>query len=149
MGYCIYTGASAILEDAKSGNKAAHATLQTFLRALNAGMQLCPLLERSLNIIIKGMTSAPSPRRENQIDQSLQQPQHLGLGSSATDIAPMPPVSYGYIPAFPYLDPVGFSGGLHGNLAQDDGSMGLGFSTGLDCFPELHFDLEGFVGAPI
>ncbi|RYP18153.1 hypothetical protein DL765_004079 [Monosporascus sp. GIB2] len=55
MGYCIYTGASAILQDAKSGQRAAHGILRTYLRALNAGMKKCPLLERSLHIIVKGL----------------------------------------------------------------------------------------------
>lgn len=64
MGYCIYTGASAILEDAKSGQGAAHGILRTYLRALNTGMRKCPLLERSLHIIVKGLNrvDAESPR---------------------------------------------------------------------------------------
>ena len=75
MGYCIYTGASAILEDAKSGQLAAHGILRTYLRALNAGMRKCPLLERSLNIIVKGLNRADPAtpniaRTTNRADES-------------------------------------------------------------------------------
>ncbi|KAK8129176.1 fungal-specific transcription factor domain-containing protein [Apiospora kogelbergensis] len=60
IGYCIYTGASAALEDAKNSTLgAAHPVLRTLLRALNKGMQRCPLLERSLEIIIKGLNHTP------------------------------------------------------------------------------------------
>lgn len=59
MGYCIYTGASAILEDAKNNDGVANVTMQTYLRAFNTGMRRCPLFERSLHIIVKGLKSTP------------------------------------------------------------------------------------------
>jgi hypothetical protein len=125
MGYCIYTGASAILEDAKKDNGAANATMQTYLRALNAGMSRCPLLERSLHIIIKGLKQTNTPRGQG----------HLGQQDvTATN---------SYIPAFPYLDP-----STPGNI-----DMGMYLNANnldpmamLDCFPELQTDFSEYLG---
>ncbi|RBR25047.1 uncharacterized protein FIESC28_02171 [Fusarium coffeatum] len=93
MGYCIYTGASAVLEEAKNNDGATHPTMQTFLRALNRGMAKCPLLERSLHIIVKGLKRSPVQR--TTLDQSLSDNVVLATMNS-------------YIPAFPYLDPIDF-----------------------------------------
>ncbi|KAK2690804.1 hypothetical protein QWA68_010399 [Fusarium oxysporum] len=124
MGYCIYTGASAVLEDAKNNDGATHPTMQTFLRALNRGMAKCPLLERSLHIIIKGLKRTPVQRPAP--DQSL---------SDNTVTATM----NSYIPAFPYLDPVSpndFDMDAYLN------SMSMDAMASLDCYPELQIDLD-------
>ncbi|KAF9872859.1 Nitrogen assimilation transcription factor nit-4 [Colletotrichum karsti] len=120
MGYCIYTGASAVLEEAKKGDDAANAVMKTFLRALNTGMRRCPLLERSLNIIIKGLKSAPiQPALRGDIDRT-----------------ETPPLN-SYIPAFPYLDPLGFNDMDSHNLEEASfDAMAM-----LDCFPELQTDI--------
>lgn len=123
-GYCIYTGASAVLEDAKNNGGATHPTMQTFLRALNQGMAKCPLLERSLHIIIKGLKRAPVYRS---------QPDH-GFADNAASI----PINR-FIPAFPYLDP------LSPNDFDMDSyinSMSMDAMASLDCYPELQTDLE-------
>ncbi|KAF5679222.1 nitrogen assimilation transcription factor nit-4 [Fusarium heterosporum] len=127
MGYCIYTGASAVLEDAKNNDGATHPTMQTFLRALNRGMAKCPLLERSLHIIIKGLKRAPVYRAPP--DQSL------------SDNAATTTVN-SYIPAFPYLDP----------LSPNDfdmetylNSMSMDAMASLDCYPELQIDLDEMI----
>jgi hypothetical protein len=126
MGYCIYTGASVSLEDAKKTNNAEHSTLRTFLRALNAGMRRCKLLERSLNIIIK------------ELSHSVGEGARVGENRDCENVQ-----QSGYIPAFPYIDPVGtgdvdfdwyFSG-------QDTSGMNL-----LDCFPETQADWSGMMG---
>lgn len=121
MGYCIYTGASAVVEEAKKGGAEANAAMQTYLRALNTGMKRCPLLERSLNIIIKGLKSAP-------------------IRSSLVDDTPridtQPPK--GHIPAFPYLDPAGSSGSDLN--AANMGDANFDALAMLDCFPELQID---------
>lgn len=88
MGYCIYTGASAVLEEAKSGQGMEHPTLKTFLRALNTGKGNCPCLERSLHIIIKGLGRPPQPSTVHEASGE--------IDMSAVN---------SYIPAFPYLDP--------------------------------------------
>ena len=122
MGYCIYTGASAILEDAKSNRGNANATLQTYLRALNSGMRRCPLLERSLQIIVKGLNSPHEPSR------------NVANIPGPTEGCSLGPISY--IPAFPYIDqPVEFEadGRLHG-LDMDSMAM-------LDSYPEMQMDL--------
>jgi hypothetical protein len=124
MGYCIYTGASVSLEDAKKTNDAEHATLRTFLRALNSGMRRCKLLERSLNIIIKELSHS------------------LGAGGVCAPEASVPSGG-GYIPAFPYVDPVG-SGDVDFDWyfsGADTGSMNL-----LDCFPETQGEWSGVLG---
>lgn len=122
MCYCIYTGASAILEDAKRNRGNANATLQTYLRALNSGMRRCPLLERSLQIIVKGLNSTPGPI--SATSGSLGQTEGPSLGSIS------------YIPAFPYIDqPVDFDG--DGRLyGFDMDSMAM-----LDSYPEMQMDL--------
>ena len=124
MGYCIYTGASAILEDAKYNQGAANATLQTFLRALNSGMRRCPLLERSLQIIVKGLNSASGPGRT--IINTQGHPGSLGSVLGAVS----------YIPAFPYIDrpfDLEADGRIHG---MDMDSMAM-----LDCYPEMQMDI--------
>lgn len=121
MGYCIYTGASAVVEEAKKGGAEANAAMQTYLRALNTGMRRCPLLERSLNIIIKGLKSAP-------------------IRSSLVDDTPRVETLHpkGHIPAFPYLDPAGSSGlDLNAENMEDASFDALAM---LDCFPELQID---------
>jgi hypothetical protein len=53
MAYCVYTGASALLHDVREGHDpAARRAMQTFLRALRLGVASCPLLGRSLHLIV-------------------------------------------------------------------------------------------------
>lgn len=128
MGYCIYTGASVSLEDAKKTNNPDDPTLRTFLRALNCGMKRCRLLERSLNIIVK------------EISRSFFSDGPPGNGLPQNE---MVAATSGYIPAFPYIDPIGtgdidfdwyFSG-------PNTNSMNL-----LDCFPETQMDWAEMLG---
>jgi hypothetical protein len=136
MGYCIYTGASVVLEDAKSsGQGVGHPVLRTFLRALNAGMRRCPLLERSLNIIVKGLNRSAPERREA--------PPAARANGSDQDATPVPGGAAGgvhlnpYIPAFPYLDPpMPFDFSMDACLNEHNiNSMAV-----LDCFPEMQLD---------
>jgi hypothetical protein len=125
MGYCIYTGASVSLEDAKKTSNSAHPTLRTFLRALNSGMRRCRLLERSLNIIIKEMSHSFHDQAMFGGRQSLNE------AATATS---------GYIPAFPYIDPAGAN-----DFDLDSYFNGTDMSSMhvLDCFPEMQMDLSG------
>jgi hypothetical protein len=134
MGYCIYTGASAVLEDAKVSNQgAAHPVLRTFIRALQSGTRRCPLLERSLNIIIKGISRVPL-QDTNVPSTDPNHSYHTGTKlSAATGGAPLNP----YIPAFPYL----------GSESQFDFGIDPYFNDHnlnpmalLDCFPEFQMD---------
>ena len=142
MGYCIYTGASAILEDAKSsGLGPSHPILKTFLRALNAGVKRCPLLERSLKIIIKGLNRVVEEPRILVGDQSL----------ADNMVAPVNP----WIPAFPYVDaPIRTDFNMNPYLDNVDmnsyfgddnmesylGHGNIGSLAALDCFPEMQMN---------
>jgi hypothetical protein len=157
IGYTIYTGASAILEDAKRSNQGpAHPVLRTFLRALNAGQQRCPLLQRSLNIIMKGLNHT-APNHEaplnnggygwggtastsaNRHEQAAWAAGHyVGTAATEDEAIHMKP----YIPAFPYLDPATqIDFGLDPYFsAQNPQSTGV-----LDSFPELQLDGDDFL----
>lgn len=121
MGYCIYTGASAILEEAKSHEGNAFTTLQTFLRVLNTGMKKCPMLKRSLDIIIKGLSKAPE-----QFSPSADQIQLDAMIAS--------------ISTFPCYEP---TMGLEFNT--NSYSCYNNPNSGLDCFPELHMASESIM----
>ncbi|KAG9511768.1 hypothetical protein KCV07_g9937, partial [Aureobasidium melanogenum] len=125
MGYCIYTGASAILEDAKKADGAANATMQNYLRSLNAGMSRCPLLERSLHIIIKGLKQTTPSRYPDNTGQ------------------PDTTVVNSYIPAFPYLDP-GSTDNIDMDMYFDVNNLDP--MAMLDCFPELQTDFSEYAG---
>lgn len=137
MGYCIYTGASAVLEDAKSsGQGAAHPVLRTFLRALNVGMRRCPLLERSLNIIVRGLSRAPPDRqdmpelRTHASDPDGTQTPTMQGAAGGMHVNP-------YIPAFPYLD---HSIPLDLNMDSYFVDHNISAMAVLDCFPEMQLD---------
>ena len=137
MGYCIYTGASAILEDAKNRKGTANSTLKTFLRALNTAMRRCPLLERSLNIIVKSLNKPPATREQADNGQAM-------AFHSTADNHLQPEVDMtantnnGFIPAFPYLgSPADMEFDVNQFFASGDvGSMGM-----LDCYPEMQMDM--------
>lgn len=129
MGYCIYTGASAILEDAKKADGAANATMQNYLRALNAGMSRCPLLERSLHIIIKGLKLTVTSRSSDDAGQ-----EDTGTAMNS------------YIPAFPYLDP-GSTDNIDMDMYFDVNNLDP--MAMLDCFPELQTDFSEYTSQQI
>lgn len=134
MGYCIYTGASAVLEDAKSSNQGvAHPVLRTFLRALNTGMRRCPLLERSLNIIARSLNRASSTQRHrlpSGTDSRIEANPTTATDGSGGHIN-------SYIPAFPYLDPdMSFDFSMNSHSSD----YGLNPIASLDCFPEMWLD---------
>lgn len=133
MGYCIYTGASAVLEDAKSSNQGvAHPVLRTFLRALNTGMRRCPLLERSLNIIARSLNRASQTQHQSSSGTD----SHIQHNSSTAIDAGGGHVN-SYIPAFPYVDPE-MSFDFYTNSHSGDHNMNS--IASLDCFPEMWLD---------
>jgi hypothetical protein len=119
MGYCIYTGASAVLEHAKKNSGINDATLQTFIRALNSAKEKNPILKRSLDIIIKGLDFV-STRNLAPDSQSFHLPQNS------------------YIPAFPSLDP---SWPLNLDMETAFSGMDMDPMAFLDCYPELQLGL--------
>ncbi|OAA55544.1 Transcription factor [Niveomyces insectorum RCEF 264] len=60
MAYCVYTGASVMVQDVKLGDEAASRKIQTFLRALRLGVTSCPLVQRSLDIITESLRGQPA-----------------------------------------------------------------------------------------
>ncbi|CAK7221733.1 hypothetical protein SBRCBS47491_004627 [Sporothrix bragantina] len=68
MAYCVYTGASVLVQDVKQGcDAAAAAKIQTFLRALRLGVASCPLVRRSLDIITASLGSTVPPTGEKDV----------------------------------------------------------------------------------
>ncbi|KAK9318917.1 fungal-specific transcription factor domain-containing protein [Lipomyces orientalis] len=117
MAYCIYTGASAIIQDVQAGDLDATKKMSTFLRALKGGCTTCPVVQRSIDIIKNSL-------------------QNLAVNSQAqTDNAIAASHRMSYLPAFPHhnwqVDPM------------NDGNLGIMDSDTfllLDCFPENHID---------
>ncbi len=120
MAYCIYTGASVMVQDVKLGDLEASRKIQTFLRALKQGVMSCPLVQRSLDIINTSLhTEKPyyAPAEDN---------------SAAAEAL----MTRNYLPAFPYRDlQVDYVSG-----APPMGAMDLDAFSLLDCFPENHID---------
>ncbi|KAL2867481.1 Zn(II)2Cys6 transcription factor [Aspergillus lucknowensis] len=118
MSYCIYTGASVMVKDAKSGDLEASGKIQTFLRALKGGIKTCPLIQRSLDIINNSLQSK-TPKLATLNDVSAAD----GLGTA------------NYLPAFPYLDM-----GATSQFPTDRNPavMDLDAFSLLDSFPEQH-----------
>lgn len=118
MAYCIYTGASAIIQDVKGGDHLASRKMETFLRALRGGLSTCPVVQRSLDIINSSLQKPTS---------ALSQP----IGDATEGHA------QNYLPAFPNHDSqVDLATG--NNLATSD----LDAFNFLDCFPENHIDMD-------
>lgn len=130
MAYCIYTGATALLQDVKAGNADAFAKMQTFTRALKTGLKKCPLLQRSLENIEKGLQSTMRPQ----------------VPPRASQTPPDPSInSYTFIPAFPYHDSMGpGSYGMGTGLGYADATSSM-----LDCFPEIHMDNSDWWPPPV
>lgn len=119
IAYCIYTGASVMVQDVKVGDVHAGIMMQTFLRALKQGQRTCPLLQRSMEIINNGLRSE-MPRFTSTNGQP--DPDNL--------------LTRNYLPAFPYRDfQMEFS---HAN--QMSGGMDLDSFSLLDSYPENHID---------
>ncbi|KUJ07656.1 uncharacterized protein LY89DRAFT_631273 [Mollisia scopiformis] len=117
MAYCIYTGASVLIQDVKAGDLDADAKMKTFHRALKGGVLTCPVVQRSIDIInnsLKNSTQSSGSDRESHRDGFLRN----------------------YLPAFPYSD----------NYSEFPGYADLGITDFdanlLECFPENHIDIN-------
>ncbi|KAL1843762.1 hypothetical protein VTK73DRAFT_2736 [Phialemonium thermophilum] len=138
MGYCIYTGASVLIHDVKTGDVDAGRKMETFLRALRHSSTTMPVLQRSLSIINNCLemgvsTYAPGSSSNNGSSISGSSGSEPPVESSSDALATM---TGNYLPAFPYLDL--HVGAEAGGSAMDLSGMNLdGFSL-LDSFPENH-----------
>ena len=102
------------------GDLEATLKMENFLRALREGIKACPIVQRSLDIITKGLNTESRAIHSNKEDSM--------VGES---------FPRNYLPAFPTPD---MSGAI--DLAEVDNVTGMdldGFSF-LDCFPEDNLD---------
>jgi hypothetical protein len=122
IAYCVYTAASATIQEAKEGDFEANGKMMTFLEALKQGTKTCPVVHRSLDIITNDLK--PDVDRTPQVQSCI---------ASAEE----PVITRDYLPAFPYqmyerthdTDP------SQQFIAMDEAS--------LDCFPEVQYtDLD-------
>lgn len=159
MAYCIYTAASVAVQDVNAGDVIAAHKMQTLLRALRAGITTCPMLQRSLDIIINNLKAhtvgsqtlfdANSPSTSLYPDQAsifppsqatdTWQPLQFAtsyptLGDGQSTLAP-PLAAGGFLPAFPYTD--GPFDPLNGTVTE---ALDLASFSFLDCFPENRID---------
>lgn len=130
MAYCIYTGASVMTHDVKTGDLDAGRKMQTFLRALRHGMVTCPLLQRSLHIITNSLQSdIPGPSLNATANPI----------SSNTNPVMNNLTASNYLPAFPYMD-LQVGNGFNASDSISLPGMDLDAFSMLDCFPENHID---------
>uniref|UniRef100_A0A0D2Y6Z6 Zn(2)-C6 fungal-type domain-containing protein n=1 Tax=Fusarium oxysporum (strain Fo5176) TaxID=660025 RepID=A0A0D2Y6Z6_FUSOF len=118
MAYCTYTAATVVVQDMKNGRPDTAERFKMFIRALNAITVSCPGIQRSINILTKGLGTAVEQDQEIQPAVPEQAPQ---------------------IPAFPYTD-FGyiFAEGVDETSHDTTTSSNPFFS--LDSFPQLWFD---------
>lgn len=118
MAYCTYTAATVVVQDMKNGRPDTAERFKMFIRALNAITVSCPGIQRSINILTKGLGTAVEQDQEIQPAVPEQAPQ---------------------IPAFPYTD-FGyiFAEGVDETSHNTITSSNPFFS--LDSFPQLWFD---------
>ncbi|ENH71392.1 hypothetical protein FOC1_g10007622 [Fusarium oxysporum f. sp. cubense race 1] len=118
MAYCTYTAATVVVQDMKNGRPDTAERFKMFIRALNAITVSCPGIQRSINILTKGLGTAVEQDQE---------------------IQPVVPQQAPQIPAFPYTD-FGyiFAEGVDETSHDTTTSSNPFFS--LDSFPQLWFD---------
>lgn len=125
VAYCIYTGATVLVQGARSGDETARAQTQIFTRALRMGAEKCFLLRRSLKIIEQGLHTATAPPGRIGLNRAPGAPAAASSSESPASRlgAAVPPdhhfstVPGDFPPAFPYLD-----------YSAMDG-VGFGFAT--------------------
>jgi hypothetical protein len=120
MAYCVYTGATVMVQDVRRGDVDAVAKLQTFMGALQQAITTCPLVQRSIEILRNSLSfKAPATN---------QQPVYSSL-------SPEECVAFQHhLPAFPYHDASGVQDGGHPYGGSLDS---LSF---LECFPESNWE---------
>jgi hypothetical protein len=117
MAYCIYTGASVLVQDVKTGDLDARSKINRFLRALKGGLKTCPIVQRSIDIINNGLKGGGQSKT---IDDN----------ESASD-----QIGRNYLPAFPYGDSQLDISNENNFSFSDSDTFAL-----LDSFPDHHID---------
>lgn len=122
ISYCIYTGASVIVNDVNSGDLSASMRMRTFLRALQSSVTTCPVVQRSLDIINNSLTS-----QTHDFDTS-----QAAEAAETAEATTTEPSTGRYLPAFPV--PESEVANYEFNFNTDNLDMD-NFSL-LNCFPE-------------
>ncbi|CAK7231112.1 hypothetical protein SEUCBS140593_007815 [Sporothrix eucalyptigena] len=139
MAYCVYTGASVLVQDVKQGDVAAGAKIQTFLRALRLGVASCPLVRRSLDIITASLGAETSSAASQQPPN---EKEVVVVESSESD-SPSPPAAPNIIPPNVMMDQPTL---MTGTPAPLDNSSSAGnplmMRNYLPAFPYYHTQLD-------
>ncbi|KAF5560160.1 pathway-specific regulatory [Fusarium napiforme] len=116
MAYCTYTAATVVVQDMKSGRPDTTQRFKMFMRALNAITVSCPGIQRSIDILTRGLGTV-----------------------SVEQEPPAFPEQAPQIPAFPYTDfSYIFSEGVDETSHDTTASSNAFFN--LDSFPQLWFN---------
>ncbi|CAK7207287.1 hypothetical protein SEUCBS139899_010097 [Sporothrix eucalyptigena] len=139
MAYCVYTGASVLVQDVKQGDVAAGAKIQTFLRALRLGVASCPLVRRSLDIITASLGAETSSAASQQPPN---EKEVVVVESSESD-SPSPPAAPNIIQPNVMMDQPTL---MTGTPAPLDNSSSAGnplmMRNYLPAFPYYHTQLD-------
>lgn len=115
MAYCVYLGASVMVQDARTGDECAASKLQTFTRALKGSCQTCPGVQRSLEIIQNSLSKPPD--QEQRVNEAHEER------------------PYDFLPVFP-------RGEYTFETEETSGAVfDINEFSMLDSFPEEHLDL--------
>ncbi|KAG7406089.1 hypothetical protein Forpe1208_v014203 [Fusarium oxysporum f. sp. rapae] len=118
MAYCTYTAATVVVQDMKNGRPDAAERFKMFMRALNAITVSCPGIQRSIDILKKGLGTAVEHDQE---------------------LPPAVPEQAPQIPAFPYTD-FGYIFAEEVDETSHDTTTSSNPFFSLDSFPQLWFD---------
>lgn len=113
MAYCIYTAASVVVQDARTGDTLAVDKIDTFIRALEGSCKTCPGVQRSLDLIRSNLAHPPQQSRT---------------------MRPEIP-SHEYLPAFPHHQTEVFN-----SQVEMSGIIDFDPNWLLDSFPEDHVE---------
>ncbi|KAF4415858.1 pathway-specific regulatory [Fusarium acutatum] len=116
MAYCTYTAATVIVQDMKNGRPDTTQRFKMFMRALNAMTVSCPGIQRSIDILTRGL-GAVSVEQES----------------------PAFPEQAPQIPAFPYTD-FGYIFAEGVDETSHDTTVSSNAFFTLDSFPQLRFN---------
>jgi hypothetical protein len=119
MAYCTYTAATVVVQDMKNGRAGTTERFKMFMRALNAITVSCPGIQRSIDILTRGLGATT-------VEQE---------GVSALEIPPAVP----QMPVFPYTD-FGYVFAEGGDETSHDTSTSSDPFFSLDSFPQLWLD---------
>ncbi|KAH7304057.1 fungal-specific transcription factor domain-containing protein [Stachybotrys elegans] len=120
MAYCVYTGATVMVQDVRRGDVDAVAKLQTFMGALQQAITTCPLVQRSIEILRNSLSFKAPAANHQPVYGSLSPEECIAFQH--------------HLPAFPYHDVSGSNGG------GDPYGGSVDTMSFLECFPESNWE---------